>query len=269
MFFFLYLCTACRLWTEPASVGQPCLLTTSHTYDPTNSSRLAMATFPDPAQTVEHNDSFLAFNLHMVDAPLSAVVLVQIRPNGVVADHSRIHIFGNVTLDSYFAATELFSFPEAEGLYLYTSTRPDGINIIMDRTTSAFMDIQASLQDRTMEIVNSDGVPVAAENFRKKLCSEGHEKNAVGGCVRWAVAVDDGQTVLELQGLPMPLKFLKPHIHTDNIPTIRLSHVPLAMDMGDGHPYQGPSRFCFLLIQKLPPPPSRWITMQPGRRSTK
>jgi hypothetical protein len=204
-----------------------------------------MAAFPDPAQRVEHNDNFLEFNLHMVDAPLSAVVLVQIRPNGVVADHSRIHLFGNVTLDCYFPATELFSIPEAVGLYFHTSTRPDGIQILMDRTSTAFTDIQAALQDRSMEIVNSDGVPIAAEHFRKKLCSEGHERNAVGACIRWAVAVVDGATVLELQGLPSPVKFLKPHNHSDNIPTIRLSHVPLAMDMGDGHPYQGPLPILF------------------------
>jgi hypothetical protein len=104
-----------------------------------------MAAFPDPAQRVEHNDNFLEFKMHMVGAPLSAVVLVQIRPNGVVADHPRIHLFGNVTLDCCFPATELFSIPEAECLNLHTSTRPDGIEILMDRTSSAFMDIQASL----------------------------------------------------------------------------------------------------------------------------
>jgi hypothetical protein len=181
----------------------------------------------------------------MVDAPLRAVVLIQIRPNGVVADHSRIHIFGSVNLDIYFVASDLFSFPEAEGLLLHTCSRPDGVGILLDRTTSAFMDVQAALQDRSLEIVNLDGVPVPAENFRKKLCSEGHEKNAVGGSIRWALAVWEGETVLELQGLPMPLKFLKPHHHTDNIPTIRLSHALIAMDMGDGNPYQGPLPILF------------------------
>ena len=204
-----------------------------------------MAAFPDPAQRVEHNDNFLAFDLSMVDAPLSAVVLIQIRPNGVVADHSRIHIFGSVNLDIYFVASDLFSFPEAEGLLLHTCSRPDGVGILLDRTTSAFMDVQAALQDRSLEIVNLDGVPVPADNFRKKLCSEGHEKNAVGGSIRWALAVWEGETVLELQGLPMPLKFLKPHHHTDNIPTIRLSHALIAMDMGDGNPYQGPLPILF------------------------
>jgi hypothetical protein len=43
----------------------------------------------------------------------------------------------------------------------------------------------------------------------------------------------------------MPLKFLKPHHHTDNIPTIRLSHALIAMDMGDGNPYQGPLPILF------------------------
>ena len=118
-----------------------------------------MAAFPDPAQRVEHNDNFLAFDLSMVDAPLSAVVLIQIRPNGVVADHSRIHIFGSVNLDIYFVASDLFSFPEAEGLLLHTCSRPDGVGILLDRTTSAFMDVQAALQDRSIEIVISTACP--------------------------------------------------------------------------------------------------------------
>jgi hypothetical protein len=98
-----------------------------------------------------------------------------------------------------------------------------------------------------MEIVNSDGVPVSAEHFHKKLCSEGHERNAVGVCIRWAVAVVDGATVLELQGLPSLVKFLKPHNHSDNIPTIRLSHVPITMDMGGRPPLSRPSPDSILL----------------------
>jgi hypothetical protein len=40
------------------------------------------------------------------------------------------------------------------------------------------MDIQAALQDRSVEIVNLDGVPVPAENFRKKRATPDHERPA-------------------------------------------------------------------------------------------
>jgi len=148
--------------------------------------------FPAPQQAVISNEHFLNINLTEEHTPLSAAVLVQVRPNGDVADHARILIYGEVTMTAFFPASMIFSFREAKNVYFKMQCRPAEVFMELDRMSTAFVDLHASLQDGTFDTVNNNGEPIQAPELRMKLCSEGNEKNSTGACYRWAVAAVSG-----------------------------------------------------------------------------
>jgi hypothetical protein len=75
------------------------------------------------------------------------------------------------------------------------------------------------------------------------LSSACPKKSAIGGSIRWAVAVaDGGKLELQLQGLPLQANLLtrKPLKHADIATTMVLASHPLNADLFDGASHAGP-----------------------------
>jgi len=203
--------------------------------------------FPAPQPAVASNDFFLGgLNFSAGEDRIGATLLVQVRPDGSVRDHFRIKIHGDLNMGIYFPAPLLFDRPEAKNVWLYIAGKPDDIEIPVDRSASDFIDVQGALQDRSLDTVDSLGEHIPAEEFRKILFNTGNVKNAVGASYRYGVTfTSSGEPHLQVQGLPIPAKFLKANHHVDNVPTICLTWTSLDMFMGDNSPYQGPVPMMF------------------------
>jgi hypothetical protein len=199
-----------------------------------------------PVFRIHRRDEFLRHNITTADQGINLAVLVEARATGCIENHFWCHIFGDVVVLSVFAANRIFNAPEAEGVFLRLDAHPSQLQPDCDATTSRWFDLQNSLQDRSVAIIDAEGKEMEAPDFVASLRSDCPEKEAVGASLRWAVVVNSRQELeLALQCLPCPDKYLKPFHRADNIPTIRLAKIHVSCEMGDKVSWLGPIPLLF------------------------
>jgi hypothetical protein len=203
-----------------------------------------MAAFPADWQIYD-SDDFHTFGIPQEEAntDLGTMLCVQLRGDGRAADHYRIIIFGSGLIATTFSLATLFQLPNADSYQLLLECSAACLEPRLNMTTSAWTDVEEMLRSNTITLLDAAGAPVDNTELLAQLSSSCPKKQAVGASLRWAVAVaDGGKLELQLQGLPLPAKFLtaEPILKSDNIPTIRIGAWPLHADLFDGTTHAGP-----------------------------
>jgi hypothetical protein len=102
---------------------------------------------------------------------------------------------------------------------------------------------RGAAQTEKINLLGPDDTPIDTSVLLPHLNSACNKKSAIGGSIRWAVAVaDGGKLELQLQGLPLPAGMLasEPLMRADNVATIVLASHPLNADLFDGGSHAGP-----------------------------
>ena len=207
-----------------------------------------MAAFP-PDWQIYDNDQFATFTIPATaDAGLGAALCIQIRPDGRATEHFKVTLFGGELIQAAFPATALFNLPEAAGLSLFFQCAPVEAAPRVDMTTTAWRDVHDMMRQRIVLILDVKGDLVDGDALRSRMASDCAKKTAIGASIRWAVAVaDGGKLELQLQGLPLPAKFLTSEVpyRGDNVHVIVLASIPLNADLFDGQTHSGPVPLLF------------------------
>jgi hypothetical protein len=130
-------------------------------------------------------------------------LLVQVRGNGRMQDHSRIAIGGSQQLDVPILFSEVYSDPgPLSGATLRYQVWPRDIEIRRNMTTTAWMDVRALIERRDVIVEDAEGSFITADEACKML-DRVDKKREQGGCIRWAVVVAYDQRLrLDCQSLP-------------------------------------------------------------------
>ena len=207
-----------------------------------------MAAFP-PDWQIYDNDQFSSFTIPATaDAGLGAALCIQIRPDGRATEHFKVVLFGGEFIQAAFPATILFNLPEAAGASFFFQCAPVDAAPRVDMTSTGWQDVEDMMRQRTLLVLDAKGDIVEAGSLHSRMTSNCAKKAAVGASIRWAVAVaDGGKLELQLQGLPLPAKFLNSEVpyRKDNVHVIILASIPLNADLFDGVYHAGPVPLLF------------------------
>jgi hypothetical protein len=109
--------------------------------------------------------------------------------------------------------------------------------------SSGWMDVEEGVAGGQMAVqVVSTQEPDFEDTLLERLDNTS-EKKAVGGAVRWALIINDHNSIdIMLQGLPLPKNFIlsKPNLRGDNVPVIELWRHQISCNMFDGQRAAGP-----------------------------
>jgi hypothetical protein len=200
----------------------------------------AMTAFPADWQIYDAED-FLTFTVaNEADVDLGVLLLVQVRADGRAADHFRVVVFGSSVITTIFPVSALLGIPQAKGLQIMSEWRPAECSPRLDMASTQWTDIEEQLRAKQVALLDANNVAIDEAALTAHLNSACAKKSAIGASFRWAVA-DGGKMELQLQGLPLPAKFLtnEPLLRADNTATVLLASHPLNADLFDGCSHAG------------------------------
>ena len=120
---------------------------------------------------------------------------------------------------------------------------PRDLEFRVNMASSGWMDVEEGVAGGQMAVqVVSTQEPDFEDTLLERLDNTS-EKKAVGGAVRWALVINDHNSIdIMLQGLPLPKNFIlsKPNLRGDNVPVIELWRHQISCNMFDGQRAAGP-----------------------------
>jgi len=120
---------------------------------------------------------------------------------------------------------------------------PADLEFRINIASSAWEDLEEEVAAGQMAVkVIATGEPDFEDSLLEKL-DKSSEKKAVGGAVRWALIINDANSIdIMLQGLPLPKEFVnsKPSLRGDNIPVIELWRQTVSCNLFNGQRAAGP-----------------------------
>jgi len=133
--------------------------------------------------------------------------------------------------------------PPCTGYNFIKEVFPADLEFRINMASSAWEDLEEDVAAGQMAVeVLATGEPDFEDSLLEKL-DNSSEKKAVGGAVRWALIINDANSIdIMLQGLPLPKEFVnsKPSLRGDNIPVIELWRQTVSCPLFDGQRAAGP-----------------------------
>ena len=190
-------------------------------------------------------DRFLIYEPDNRSGPYGAELLVQMREDGAIRDHFRVHVFANGLIQAHFPIARVIDIPQAKGVYAYFQCTAADVEPPINRLARPFFDFQDGMLEGNISLRDENQKPLSDEvvnNFKAQLNNEGTIHEAVGASFRWAIGATTVRTTeLVLQALPLPLKFLQPGHDDDDAATLCIRSLDLPMLMGDDSTFEGRS----------------------------
>jgi hypothetical protein len=130
----------------------------------------------------------------------SVELLAQLRPSGRVLDACRVVLGGTEILRVEINLFDVVPNPTFADWKLRYQIWPRDIGIRRNLTTSAWIDLEALIAGREVDLVDPQGALIPHGEFLNLLSNS--EPPNTGAC-RWAVIIsDNGELQLQLQSLP-------------------------------------------------------------------
>ncbi len=199
-----------------------------------------MSSFPLRDWQVQPSDEYELYSLDSTPS-LSVAVCAKIGSDGSFNGQYRIVVGGNILINFFIPIASLL--PAISGISgsLHIAIQPSSASPRAGCATSGWADLETLLKSRDILLVDNSTALLDPAPLLAQLRSDCNEKEAVGASIRYAVTgTAEGNIALELQGLPLPAKFLKPLHYNDNVATILLASQVAASDLFDGVTHSGP-----------------------------